>query len=229
MRRSQLQIVDNYGLHLDQIDKTWWLLQQDGATNALGLPKGDCPFRIKSPLLMCPHRLDLLHPLNEDETKLLKEYERRLAYSPLLQFFDPATQPKIKAAYVSTSGLKQYQTLIHLQNLSNLSVGCSNSARFVTSKNYDQVIRRLNSSNLASYFIYEMSADHTKMLSDLATTSFMSKGKLIFAGKAMPMFKLESVCTLIEFEPVLADWIDDIGPDMVKRIGAARVKQFMRN
>lgn len=220
------QIVEMYGVHRHKSDGIYWLLQQSESINSIGLPPKQCPFRIKTNLMMCPHNFDISVASGGFRNEV-NEYERLLADSPILQFLDPANTPKVKTLYVETDSPKDYHALTVLQGLLNPSLNVANPADMAKDIQ-DVVLRRLRSSNLSTYLVYGINSTHGSLISDLATTASMSNGRLLFAGPRLPFYDMGPILTRTPIEPKTLDWANKTGRDMIKIIGAIRLKRHMR-
>lgn len=227
MRRSEPISVERYGLYLDESDHTWWLLQQGVHLNAVGYANSSCPFVMRKKLVQCPHRFSLYtEPFTPDELVLYNEYKQRLAVSPILQFFDMGTISKNNIIYILTTTLKDYASLMYMQNMSNPSINSSDAAYLINPARQEKIARQLSASNLASYMVYELGPDHTKLISDLSMMTIMKGGKLILAGSHKPMFKLGG--DVHEFDNNLSDFIHRCGDTLLRKIGNNRLKELMR-
>ena len=227
LKTQAKQVVDRYGLHRDETNGVWWLLQTSKAVNALGLSDKYCPFRIKTHLMMCTHDIKLDTMLPEMDADLML-FDKLARTSKLLPHLDPLTihsrEPRM--IYVEVSNIKEYQLLVKLQNMVNPNVSISTSADLVN--NIELITRRLNASNLSSYMIYGFGSEHMRLVDKLLSACMMTKGKLIMAGPRIPLYDVSGTCEKIPFEAALVPMISSISEQKLQAIGAARLKRFMR-
>lgn len=228
LKTQAKQVVDRYGLHRDEANDMWWLLQASRTANAIGLPDKYCPFRIKTHLMMCSHDINLSTVVPESDPHLIG-YEKVLKKSQLLPHFDLATAHALdpRIIYVEVESVKDYHTLVRLQSMANPNISISTSADLIKS-NLEIVNRRLNASNLASYLIYGFGTETTTLVEKLLSACLIIRGKLIMAGPKLPLFNMADTCERIPFEPVLTDLVNKTGDQKLKEIGAVRLKKFMR-
>lgn len=219
------QIVETYGLH-QHSDGVWWLLQQTENLNALGLPERQCPFRIKSNLMMCSHKFDLNTHSNDVRFQQAR-VEMLMGRSTMLNFFDPAYMPDKRILYVETDDIKDYQAITFMQAMLNPNVSVANGASMV--KDYsEQVVRRLRSSNLSTYFIYNINNSHLSLITDVVTAASMHRGRLVLAGPRLPLGNMSQMMTIIPFDKDAASLVTEVGEATMRQIGCIRLKRFMR-
>lgn len=217
--------MESYGLHLNS-DGVYWLLQQNESLNALGLPNKQSPFRLKSNLLMCPHKFDL--SVNTSEySQEIKVYEKLLERNEVLQFLDPQNIPERKVLYVETDSPKNYHALTQLQGLLNPCVSVANPGS-VCGHIIDTIVRRLRSSNLSTYMIYAVDSFNLRLISDLTTIASSLQTRLILAGPRSGLYNLDTMMAKTKFEPELFDWTTSVTPEVIKNIGNIRLKRKMR-
>lgn len=221
--KSSKQIVDSYGLHQGP-DGIWWLLEQGVGLNAFGLSEKDCPFRIKTHLLMCNHKFNLLlaRPQQFDL------YEKMLKKSEILKFLDPATTPSNKILYVETDDATYFQTIVLAQELLNPTVTCSTASDFLK-EGAETIARRLNSSPLSTYFVFGMNENNLHHVQKLASIAMSARGRLVIAGSRIPMTRFAGLAHSVKAEPELTKILNFIGKKALRDIGSFRLKQFMRS
>lgn len=225
MNRSLKQIVDSYGVH-EAPDGIRWLLQQGLSSNAFGLPEKDCPFRIKTHLLLCSHQFMLNTQLTGSDPDVIR-YEELLKKSKLLQFLDPASSPEHKILYIETDEPSYYQTIAAAQEIMNQTVTCSVGADFIKD-GADVIQRRLVASTLSTYFVFGMSTDHMHHATRLLSIAMNAKGRMIIAGNRIPMHKFGNLALTIKAEPDVVSLLRLIPRKKLREIGSYRLKKFMR-
>ena len=225
MNRSSKQIVDTYGLHEDS-DGIKWLLQQGVGLNAVGIPPKECPFRIKTHLLLCSHKFDLQQKLEPTDRDLV-EYEKLLLRSQLLQFFDPFYPHEKKVLYVETDETSDFQSIAMAQELANPTVSASLAMDFAKD-GFDGVARRLRSSNLSTFLLFGMKNDHLGQINKLVGTAMSAKGRMVIAGGKVPMHKFGSLAQIIFPEEKVFKFLNRVDSKKLRMIGSHRLKLFMR-
>lgn len=221
------QLVDHYGVFKDSDSGYCWLLQQGVASSAIGLPEKYCPFRIKTTLLMCPHKFDFGEALERDV--ILNEYESRLKDSEILKAFDPiAAMENPSSIYIQITHIKQFNTLIKLQRLLNLTVASACPASLAKDQ-ASLISKRLKASNLTSYIVYGLGASDLKLIDDLARAALITSGKLILAGDTMALYNTTDLIHVVKAEPSLFAFIDKLTDKKIRDIGAYQVKKYMRS
>lgn len=226
MNFTKKQVVDHYGIHRSHSDGVWWLMQQSGGQTAIGLPSSQCPFRMKTTLLMCPHDFNFKEALTDDDIRL-DEYRNKIQSSGMLRAFDPVTPfDGAKCIYIETEFPADYYPLILLQNLlSNPKTNLSNSVKSIN--DMEIVQRRLRASNLSSYIVYGFDQKISPKIHEFAELSINVPGKLILVGQRVSIPDT-SVMKKIKFDALQTKYIERLGVEGLRAIGCARLKQFMR-
>lgn len=221
------QLVDHYGVFKDSESGYAWLLQQGVALSAIGLPDKYCPFKIKTVLLMCPHKFIFGEALERDGD--LNEYEMRLKDSKVLQAFDPIySLHEPRTVYIQVNNVKQYNSLIKLQRLMNFTVTSGTPASLAKEQSA-LISKRLRNSNLSSYVVYGLTAQNLGLIDELARAALITPGKLILAGDTMPLYNTKDLIEILKPDENLFKFIDRLPDKKVRAIGSHRLKNYMRS
>lgn len=227
MSNKPKQLVDHYGVFKDTDTGYNWLLQQGVSVSAIGLPEKHCPFKIKSQLMMAPHRFTFGPALDDDP--ILNEYESRLRTSEVLQLFDPVyLLTDSTATYVQIDNVKHYNSIIRLQNILNTNISSACPASLAREQSYI-ISKRLASSNLMTYVVYALTAKDLKMIDDLAREALVTQGRLVLAGIAMPLYNTKDLIKIVKADQAAFDFIDKVSEKKLREIGAYRLKKLMRS
>ena len=220
------QLVEHYGLYTDKEHDVKWLLQQGVASNAIGLPDKDCPFRIKTHLKMCTHKFNLNVTLQDDSR--LKEYEFLLSNSDVLKTFDPFfLLGSDRVVYYPVKDFKQFNMLVKAQQLLSPSINLSLSAELAKDQ-ISLIFKRLESSNLASYVVYGLQQEHLKLIDTLAKSATVAKGKLILCGAPMPLYNTKDLISIKTIDLNTIRFFSTVSESKLREIGSYRLKKFMR-
>lgn len=219
------QVVDGFGLFTDP-DGFKWLLQQSGGYSAVGLPSKECPVRIKSPLMLCPHEFDVMKKVEIPE-KLMAEFEDLASRSKIIRFFDPVSEPEIKLVYVDTDSIVNYHIMIQLQALMSPRSGHSCMASMARNS-FETIFKKLNASNLSSFVIYGIDANHHRLIHDCCTSMMASNGRLALIGEKLPMANMGSTIEKLHLDNRTIEFVKRVGDKTLRDIGLARLKNHMR-
>jgi hypothetical protein len=156
----------------------------------------------------------------------LRDFERRLDLSPILRFFDPQNISN-KSIYVETDSMQDYYTLSLLQSILNPSIG-STSAASSAKQSQELITRRLKSSNLASYIIYGVDSNNSKLVTDMLMEASQAAGRLMFVGSRIPFYDVNKLMDRVAFEKATSEFATNLGDKKLRDLGNLRLKKLMR-
>lgn len=225
----QKQVVEHYGVHKDA-NQVYWLLQQGEGLNAIGLPKSDCPFRLRSNMVLCPHEFDLSVSTNDPVIQhydgLYSKLEEKFQ---LAAFTNPLVKPEKPVLYVNTTTPAELQAVAIACSLMNQANGSAVNAAAMR-PNLDKNTRRLNSSNMSLMYFYGAEPSHTDVITRMSNSIAMNGvGRIVVAGVLIPFGKHErQFIEPISLDKELFEDLIMLGEKNVRKVGSLRLKKFMR-
>lgn len=209
--------VDKYGVHCDR-DGVWWLLQGNGATNAIGLPNDLCEVKTNTGIGHCMHDIYLEEAVMPENTLDDEAFE----------FFKPTPRDYNYIAFMKVPEADMFQALQALGGYQLLSCPIREMIQPLWLGNsITSWFKKRANSNILTSIVYGTDPKSNEKQERLAQIAMQTKTRILFVGEEHPLPYSKVDVSILQHKKLAAP-IETQNKDRIRCYGAGIIKDWMR-
>lgn len=232
MSLTKTRSVDKYGLFEDRENLSlskYWLIQGRSCESAIGVSSSECPFRLTSKGLVCPHNFDL--SIKVDEQEVLK-YKALSKEGHLFFHCDPSEQPnrQLYLTLENNENALYYAKLGHLFNPTFKNILNMKATSF---KDLREILKKNSNSRNSMLVFYDCSLESMDKVWEAVqfqkTSLTDHTGRILFIGTGISIPKQDLAYTTDSFlKTYHLEYLKDVEDYKLLELGSMLVKHKMR-